>query len=268
MMKFLTKLLLASSIALTSIAAQAQDAPSLNWVKAPATVKITDKAEMKLSGKLLYLNDSETQKFLKLTGNLPSPGSYTIYNGDQNWFSIFRFTNEGYVKDDEKIDADALLKVLKEGNEAGLVERKKQGLEPIYLDGWYIPPRYDSQSKRLEWATKLRDHENNPLVNFTTRILGRSGYMSATLVSDPANLDRDIKSFKAALQDFDYVNGERYSEFRNGDKIAAYGLGALVVGGAAAAVASKGGFKFLWAIALAAFAGISAFFKKIFGKKQ
>jgi uncharacterized membrane-anchored protein len=120
----------------------------------------------------------------------------------------------------------------------------------------------------LEWAIKLRDHENNPIVNFTTRILGRSGYMSATLVSDPVNLDRDIKSFKVALQDFDYINGERYAEFRDGDKIAAYGLGALVVGGAAAAVASKGGFKFLGALALAALAGIGAFFKKLFGRKN
>ena len=172
------------------------------------------------------------------------------------------------MKDDEKIDADALLKVLKEGNEAGLAERKKQGLDPLYLDGWYIEPRYDSDNKRLEWATKLHDKDNQTLVNFTTRILGRSGYMSATLVSDPQSLDNDIKAFKYALQDFDYINGERYSEFRNGDKIAAYGLGALVLGGAAAAVASKGGFKFLWALVLAAFAAVGAFFKKIFGRKE
>jgi uncharacterized membrane-anchored protein len=267
-MKFLTKIFVASVIILSSLNSIAQNINSLNWIKAPATVNITDKAQMKLSGNLMYLDESETNKFLKLTGNLPSPGSFTIYNGENNWFSIFHFKNEGYVKDDEKIDADALLKVLKEGNEAGLAERKKQGLDPLYLDGWYIEPRYDSDNKRLEWATKLHDKDNQTLVNFTTRILGRSGYMSATLVSDPQSLDNDIKAFKYALQDFDYINGERYSEFRNGDKIAAYGLGALVLGGAAAAVASKGGFKFLWALVLAAFAAVGAFFKKIFGRKE
>lgn len=240
---------------------------SLNWVRSPSTVQITDKANLKITGNQLYLDSIETNKFLKMNGNLPRMNSYTLLEGKEFWFAIFDFTAEGYVKDNEKINADELLKALKEGNVKSLEERKKQGLAPLYLDGWYIPPRYDTETKRLEWATKLRDETNTPLINFTTRILGRSGYMSVTLVSSPENLDRDIKSFKAALKNFDYVNGERYSEWREGDKVAAYGLGALVVGGAAAAVASKGGFKFLWAIALAAFAGLFGIFKKFFSKK-
>lgn len=259
-----------STFSLVPVQAQqsaADQFASLHWGKAPSVAPITSRANIKLTGDLLYLDEIETNKFLKLTGNLPQTQSYTLYHSRENWFAIFHFTNDGYVKDDEKIDANALLSALKKGNEAGQEQRKQQGLNPIYLDGWYIPPRYDAETKRLEWATKLRDHQNNPLVNFTTRILGRSGYMSATLVSEPQSLDSDIRSFKAALREFDYVNGERYSEWRDGDKVAAYGLGALVVGGAAA-VASKGGFKFLWAIALAAFAGIGAFFKKIFGRKQ
>jgi uncharacterized membrane-anchored protein len=241
---------------------------SLKWIRAPNTVQITDKANLKITGNQLYLDSIETNKFLKMNGNLPRNNSYTLLEGKEFWFAVFDFTGEGYVKDNEKINADELLKALKEGNVKSLEERKKQGLAPLYLDGWYIPPRYDTETKRLEWATKLRDENNNPLINFTTRILGRSGYMSVTLVSSPENLDRDIKSFKTALKNFDYVNGERYSEWRDGDKVAAYGLGALVVGGAAAAVASKGGFKFLWAILLAAFVGIGAFLKRIFTKKQ
>lgn len=271
-MKKLFQTLIVSMLTLVALSGQAQSLPdqmaSLNWVKAPNTVKITDRATLKLTGNQLYLDSIETNKFLKLNGNLPRENSFTLMDGREYWFSIFSFTADGYVKDDEKIDGDALLKALKEGNQKSLEERKKQGLPPLYLEGWYIPPRYDAQTRRLEWATNLRDDQNNPLINFTIRILGRSGYMSATLVSDPVNLDRDIKSFKLALQDFDYVNGERYSEFRDGDKIAAYGLGALVVGGAAAAVASKGGFKFLGVLALAALAAIGAFFKKLFGRKQ
>lgn len=272
-MKSLIHLFLLSLIALGSLSVQAQQSTSdqiaaLNWVKAPNTVKITEQAKLKLTGNQLYLDDVETNKFLKLNGNLPRDNSFTLLDGTEFWFAVFEFTADGYVKDDEKINADALLKVLKDGNEKSLEERRKQGLPPLYLEGWYTPPHYDTETKRLEWATNLRDDQKNPLVNFTTRILGRSGYMSATLVSDPKNLDRDIKSFKLALKNFDYVNGERYSEWRDGDKVAAYGLGALVAGGAAAAVASKGGFKFLWAIVLAAFAGVGAFLKKIFGRKQ
>jgi len=65
--------------------------------------------------------------------------------------------------------------------------------------------------------------------------------MHAVLVSEPQNLDRDIAEFKTALGDYEFVSGERYSEFRAGDRVAEYGLAALVLGGAAA-VATKSGF--------------------------
>lgn len=241
---------------------------ALSWVKAPNTVNITDRAKFKLSGNLQYLNESETDKFLQLNGNLPEKNSLTIMDSKESWFAIFDFTADGYVKDDEAIDADALLKNLKEGNEQGLEERKKQGIAPLYIDGWYIPPRYDNETKRLEWAISLHDEENNKVINFTTRILGRSGFIGATLVSNPTSLEKDIKSFKRALKNFDYVSGEKYAEWKDGDKVAAYGLGALVLGGTAAAVASKGGFKFLWALILAAIAGIGGLFKRFFGKSN
>jgi uncharacterized membrane-anchored protein len=240
---------------------------SLEWIAAPNKVKITERAILQLTGDQLYLDSANTTKFLKINGNLPRDKSFTIAHGKENWFAIFDFHAEGYVKDDEEIDAGALLSALKEGNERSITERKSQGLPLLYLQGWHIPPHYDKESKRLEWATNIRDEQNNPIVNFTTRILGKSGYMSATLVSQPDSLERDIASFKSALRSFEYVDGERYSEWRDGDKVAAYGLGALVVGGAAAAVASKGGFKFLWALILAALAAIVSFLKRIIGKK-
>ena len=241
---------------------------ALNWIKPPNSGDIANRAKIDLIKDHYFLGEEDTKKFLKLNGNPESPENYTLYNPLEGWFAIFSFSPEGYVKDDEKIDADGLLKVLKESNAKGLEERKKEGLPLLYLDGWYTPPHYDKENKRLEWATKIHDKDNNIVVNYSTRVLGRSGYMNVLLVSEPNTLDRDIKSFKTALKKFDFNNGERYAEWREGDKVAAYGLGALVVGGTAAAVASKGGFKFLWAIALAAFAGIAGVFKKFFGKKE
>jgi len=241
---------------------------SLNWIKPPNSGDIANRAKIDLMKDNYFLGEEETKKFLKLNGNLESPGNYTLFNPLEGWFAIFSFSPEGYVKDDEKIDGDVLLKGLKENNAKGLEERKKQGLPLLYLDGWYTPPHYDMENKRLEWATKIHDEGNNIMVNYSTRVLGRNGYMNVLLVSEPSTLERDIKSFKTALRKFDFNDGERYAEWREGDKVAAYGLGALVVGGAAAAIASKGGFKFLWAIALAAFAGLAGIFKKFFGKKE
>ena len=135
-----------------------------------------------------------------------------------------------------------------------IAERKKLNLPILTLQGWSVPPHYDSETHRLEWGTKLTDPQGEETVNYTVRLLGRSGVMSAILVSDPVHLDGDIKEFKTALKGFSYVAGESYSEFRQGDRVAAYGLGAQVVGGAAAEATSTGLLK-----GLVKFFGISVF---------
>ena len=59
------------------------------------------------------------------------------------------------------------------------------------------------------------------------------------------------------------------AEFQPGDKVAKYGLAALVAGGAAAAVVKgKGLFKIIGIAILAGLAAVGSFFKKIFGKKD
>jgi uncharacterized membrane-anchored protein len=73
------------------------------------------------------------------------------------------------------------------------------------------------------------------------------------------SLDRDIKSFKKALEGFEFNSGERYSEFKQGDRVAEFGLAALVAGGAAA-VATKAGFWKVLAGSLAAFWKVIAAF--------
>jgi uncharacterized membrane-anchored protein len=89
-------------------------------------------------------------------------------------------------------------------------------------------------------------------------LLGRSGVMSATLVSDPEHLPQDMAEFKTSLEKFSYVSGEKYTEFKQGDRVAEFGLAALILGGAAA-VATKKGF---WGAVVAFFA---AFWKVILG---
>jgi uncharacterized membrane-anchored protein len=268
------KTLIAATLCLTFAVAHAQlhqlpELKNLNWQMAPSVGKIGDKGEFKIADPLLFLDAADTDKFLQLNGNLPQKDSYTIATKRSYWFGVLHFINEGYVKDDEKIDADALLKSLKEGNIQGNEEKRKQGLETLILDGWYFPPRYDTETKRLEWGTKLRSEKDQSLtINVTTKILGKSGYISAILVSSPDSLDKDLAEFKQALRNFDYVRGEKYSEWKEGDKVAAYGLGALVLGGAAAVATKKGGLKLIWLAIVAAGAAILAGFKKLFNKNK
>jgi uncharacterized membrane-anchored protein len=145
-------------------------------------------------------------------------------------------------------------------------------MAPIYTDGWHVPPHYDSGTKRLEWGMRLRDERGGLHINYTSRLLGRSGVMSAVLVSSPQTLNEDVKSFNGALAGYQFNAGEQYAEFKSGDKVAEYGLAALVVGGAAAAAAKAGLFKslgkFLWVIVGGALMGGWALLKKLFARKE
>ncbi len=237
--------------------ARAQAAQALQWHVGPATEKIGSQAIIKTDATHKYLDDKNTQEFLKLTGNIPVPGNYLVASPSAGWWSVFHFNPMGYVKDDEKIDADALLKQLKSSDAPANEERKRLGLRPLYTEGWYIPPHYDSATKRLEWGLKLQS-EGAVTLNYTVRMLGRTGVMNATLVSSPETLDADVKSFKSALEGYEFNAGERYSEFKAGDHVAEIGLAALIAGGAAA-VATKKGF---WAVLGGFFA---AFWKILVG---
>jgi uncharacterized membrane-anchored protein len=241
----------------------------LRWLEAGASGLIDGKAQFKASENYTFLGTEDTDKFLQLNGNPPPGHSHIIAPvRGSGWFGVLHFSPEGYVKDDEKIDADALLKQLKSNNQRGNEEKKKLGYDTLTIEGWALPPRYDAESRRLEWGTRLRtERDNSEVVNVSTRILGRSGYTSAVLVTTPQTMEADLADFKLALKDFEYVAGERYSEWREGDKVAAYGLGALVLGGAAAAASSKGGIKAIGLAIAAAAAAVWAGVKRFFGRK-
>ena len=235
--------------------------------------EIADKASVKIPSGYAFLGEADTSKLLQAFGNPPSSDHFLIAPKSLDWFAVFSYDDTGYVKDDEKIDADDLLKSMQSGDKAGNEQRKKLGLEALYTDGWQVPPHYDTATKRLEWGLRLRDEQGQYVVNYTTRLLGRTGVMEATLVTDPESLTKDVAEFRKVLTGFDYNGGYRYSEFKQGDKVAAYGLAALVLGGAAAVATKKGfwavlggffaaGWKFIIAALVAMGAGIGKLFKR------
>jgi uncharacterized membrane-anchored protein len=56
------------------------------------------------------------------------------------------------VKDNETLDADALLKSLRDSDKASNEERKRLGMPSLHTLGWSVPPHYDAETKRLEWG--------------------------------------------------------------------------------------------------------------------
>jgi len=220
---------------------------ALGWVHGPATVPIGNEANVRIPKGVRYLGPADTRKFLQLNGNPPDDDDYTIASEAAGWFAILEFDAAGYVSDKEQIDPDALFKQLKSGEDEENKERASAGQSGLHLDRWLSSPHYDTASHNLEWGTVMHDDSGHQLVNYTSRILGRDGVTKSILVSDPTNFSNDLTQYRTALAGFAYQPDKRYEDHKSGDKLAAYGLGALVAGGAAAAVVKTGLFAGIFA---------------------
>ena len=242
----------------------------INFVKGPSLGSLGTTAQVKVPEGFVFAGGNDTRTIMEMMQN-PTTGRELgfLAPSGENWYAVFEFDPVGYVKDDEKesLDADALLASIKEGTANGNEERKRRGWPTLTIIGWETPPRYNEQTHNLEWAVRL-ESEGVPGINHNTRVLGRGGVMEVTLVTGPETLQETLPKFKQMLAGFEFAQGQKYAEFRPGDKVAAYGLTGLIVGGGVAAAAKAGVFKWLWKVLVAAAVGVGALFKRIFSRDK
>jgi uncharacterized membrane-anchored protein len=223
---------------------------AVNWLPGPAEVDLGDQARIKIGAGHSFAAGADTQRLMEKMGNVISHdevGLIVPNAEDEEWMLVFEYRDVGYVKDDEKdkIDKDALFKSISEGTERGNERRKQMGIPALHVTGWFEEPHYDQASHNLVWALRAKNEGGEEVVNYNMRVLGRQGYMSVTLVDSPASLAGSRVEAAELMKSFDYRVGRSYAEFRPGDKVAEYGLVALVAGGAGAAAAKMGFFAWL-----------------------
>ncbi len=119
----------------------------LDWKLGPTQGDIAGIATIIVPKGSAFLSSAGTRRFLELQGNLGNDNSFTFAPNDIGWFSVFSFDPSGYVPDDEKIDPDALLDILKKSNAESNEERKRRGFETLVLEDWFITPHYDVQPR-------------------------------------------------------------------------------------------------------------------------
>jgi uncharacterized membrane-anchored protein len=261
----------------SAIAAGDQSAPpkdDLQWLRGPGKAPLGDIAEFDTPADGLFLDRENTAKFMKQLGNHSSPSELgtIVRKGWGNGFAVFAFDSVGYVSDEEKdkIDADAILTSIKDGTEESN-KTKPQGAG-LHVTGWSQRPHYDPATHHLEWAILAKDDNGGEVINHQIRILGRSGVMKVILVGGPTEMTAMVPDFRKLLTGYSFKQGNRYAEYRQGDRVAAYGLSALVAGGAAA-VALKSGIlqKFGKAIfigVIALFASLRKWFMGLFSRRK
>ena len=218
------------------------------------------------------LDPSDTTRLMDALHN-PGVSNSWLYapNGLEKWFAIVRYEETGHISDDERIDPEAILEQLKAGTARTNEARRARGWPEVRIIGWQVEPHYESDTKRLLWAT-LNESNGEQAVNYTTKVLSRTGVATVVLVTDPAHLNQSVAELKTQLDGFAFNADQTYAEFRSGDKIAEYGLTGLIVGGAAAAAVKTGlwkwvagllaaGWKLVVAAVVAMLAGVKSLFK-------
>jgi uncharacterized membrane-anchored protein len=241
--------------------------------------KLGNLAEIEVPEGYLFTEKAGAQKLLELTHNIPNGNEVgaLVPEGEEEseqWFVIFEFSETGYIKDDEKdeLDADAILESIQEGTEKQNSVRREKGWPAFHVVGWEKAPYYDSRTNNLTWSIRGRDDVGIDSVNHSTRLLGRRGTMNVDLVVAPEQAAQAIPRVEQILTGFGYQQGHRYSDFISGDKVASYGLTALVAGGAGALAVKTGLLQKFWKVIVillvAVGAALKRFFVRIFGKSQ
>ena len=240
-------------------------------------------ATLHLGSEYRYLDPKETEKLLVAWGNEPGNDTQGAIiptevdpMGDTGWAVILTYINDGHVDDSDaaEIDYDDMLKDMKAGTEEANEARQQAGYEPVSLIGWAEQPHYDAAAKKLYWAKELRFGTSavNTL-NYDVRVLGREGVLSMNAVATMEQLGQIRSDMKPLLGIAEFNQGHRYAEYNaSTDRLAEYGLGALIAGGVAAKLGLFGklaalllAFKKFIIVGLVAIGGLLA---KLFGRKK
>lgn len=240
----------------------------INWISGPAQGKLATISTIEVPEGCDFVGADEARLVMESMGNIVSGSEIGLLSSVSNgWFALFQFDPVGYVKDDDKdqLDADKLIASLREGQVGANEQRRAMQVPELEIDGWFKEPFYNDETQNLEWCTQLHEKGvDEPFANHNIRILGRYGVTRIILVADLDELDVAIPELAGILESYDYLPGNTYAEYRKGDKVAKYGLTALVAGGAAAVALKSGFFKYIWKGLVIGAVAVGSFFKKLF----
>ena len=227
-----------------------------------------------------YLSPEDTERVLVTAWGNP-PGNETLgmlitgpedILAEDSWAAVIGYEEDGYVPDEDadSIDYAEMLANMQASSRESNAARIEAGYDEVELVGWAATPRYDKTANKLYWAKELRFGEIpvNTL-NYNVRILGRQGVLVLNLVATMPQLQEIEAAIPTVLAMTNFNPGYRYSDFDPGvDKVAAYGIGALIAGQLAA---KAGLFAKLGVLLLAlkkfwifVIIGLGAFFVRVF----
>jgi uncharacterized membrane-anchored protein len=210
-------------------------------------VEISDGlARLSLGDRYRYLGPEDTARVLvEAWGNPPSnPTLGMVFPAgmgpldDDSWAVVIEYQDDGYVSDDDAKDLDyaEILEGMQEAVSEANEERREAGYGSVELVDWAEPPHYDAASHKVYWAKRLAfEGSDQHTLNYDIRVLGRRGVLVLSAVGSMAQLEAIRTGMQDVLGIVEFNPGHRYADFDpSADRVATYGIGALIAGGVAA----------------------------------
>ncbi len=241
------RLLSLLALGLLTIAAAPQNTDkqleALDWAAGP--VKLTSSnATLTLPPHVFAVHGAGAQKFNKLINGDADPTLEAVAQSNEAAV-YFEYTDSGYVTADDwtSVDPKSMLDGITKNTDDANADRKTAGLPALHTLGWIQEPTFDKKTNTVRWAVSLKSDDNpKPFVNSIALVLGRHGYEEITVAESTTAYKSGTAFLNGIVGGMHFSQGARYRDFISGDKLAGFGIAALVGTAAGATIAKTIGF--------------------------
>jgi uncharacterized membrane-anchored protein len=207
---------------------------ALHWYQEARSYGLDDShAHIQLPEGNILLLGSDAERYSWLLNGVEFPATEAVVSNAEGVADVYyEWRDAGYVSDSDwsDVDADEMLSGFKEATEASNEARIANGIQPMEVVGWIQPPTYDTATHTVTYSLELKDADSH-WANVVALRLGRGGYSELTWVGA---LDAMQSSggrpalLNTALDIHAFDEGYRYADYKDGDKVAAFGIAGLV----------------------------------------
>jgi uncharacterized membrane-anchored protein len=226
---------------------------SVNWISGPQSLSVGDYADIQIPQGYRWVDGQAARTVLESQNNpVPADLIGVIAPDSGKWWAVVEFSPKGYLKDPKQFSSAVAVKYA----ETALNDQwTRQGLSPITSLDWQSKPVYDPQGNSLSWSLQVQTASTKAM-DQTIVLLGRHGILQITAVQPYPFTD--APSLKQLASNVAFKDGERYTDYQSGDKIASIGMAELITGENEANTAGIFSHGFTGAAAALVYAGLGA----------
>jgi uncharacterized membrane-anchored protein len=242
---------------------------ALHWIKSGTIGFSASSSRVSLPPGFIGINGQDARTYEEITQGHPDNDTEAVLLDKDDNEVVFEYFPSGFITIDDWQDLDpkGLIREISDNTEAANAKRREKGVPELHVIGWVQEPSFDRTTKTVFWAINAKSSDGTSVVNSVALRLGRSGYEKVIWITDLANFKPSGGVLDTMLRAHSFDPGQRYDDHVEGDKLAGYGIAALVGAVAGAKLVKIGAFaaillfaKKLWFLA---FAAVAVFFRRI-----